>query len=1003
MMSRRAVVFQAIFFVLLVLVPILLVRTTLQETGRVRQEQALQDLIEQNHRELLTVSRSLTPNRQLSFLLARLIADVSGSPGPREGSPDHRAFWLRRLKQSPAAHLLRHVPITWSIASYRAGTPDVSVLGVKGAGEIPFLASHTRRLLACIRQVVLEKDPDAGDHRRALWQAFKDDLGAPVVFEAILATSRGKARSFATSQGEMALFWDVVPIGLPADGRTFVFQAVVDLDRLPADLVPRSQRLLWDLEDQGEKGLLLVSGSSKNKTVWPSRTWRKWPELRAFRPVRGKRLISTARLDPETYVSFYPVLPGGEFSLAIARRQTGDAQVHVPAAAAAAFGVLLCLLLWIVGELLAMGRLPAPSVTTRILGVYLTAALLPVSLGFYFSTTSAVRLDRRLRYTAQRQIRSQFERLEDGAVLFSARFKIAMDRFLGSPRFARRVRSLEAEFRKDRNPDRLNALLKERLSAIQNPEHPVHRLPDGGRMPVTNLFTLFLIGPDRLHALAQTVELRDPRVVLKFFTGISTVILNNLNPELQKMERAVPGLAIDQGKLVIEFMIDILVSLIGFDGVSKLFNEPGAISSLPVGTERFEILSVPLWVQRQIRFMTLIVWGGDQLDIPYLQDAIGRTAFPDDQVVMSIDQVDQHKNVSRSDIPPSLMQAGLKAMESHARVVLFDEKHQAVLQAGPSRAMNRQVLAAMQPLAPLRAEQQTRQRTLWARLLMVLSLAFVLGLLAAAIFVLPIRELTRSIHRVAAGDFDVAPEIPDRNEFGFLASTLGTLIRGLREGRILGRFVSEPVREAARQGNLDRLAGEARAIEATVAFCGLAGFDQFRKKATPEQLTELLRAHLERTAAAAGRFQGQIDKIIGEKVMLVFDHRRFATQADATRAALDCARSLAVGDELAESTDPAAAPAPSPTLPVIIGMTTGQVLSGILGSPKVRLDYTVIGDIVNLAARLVARGHELNGPIRVAVDGHTLELAGQIRRAVQLPISSVRGKKHQVEVFHLGA
>ena len=82
------------------------------------------------------------------------------------------------------------------------------------------------------------------------------------------------------------------------------------------------------------------------------------------------------------------------------------------------------------------------------------------------------------------------------------------------------------------------------------------------------------------------------------------------------------------------------------------------------------------------------------------------------------------------------------------------------------------------------------------------------------------------------------------------------------------------------------------------------------------------------------------------------------------------------------------------------GMATGPAVAGVLGARNIRLDYTVIGDAVNLAARLNSMAKGDAGPSIIA-DEKTRGLVSQTVTAVSLGFINIKGKQEPVQVFHL--
>ena len=214
----------------------------------------------------------------------------------------------------------------------------------------------------------------------------------------------------------------------------------------------------------------------------------------------------------------------------------------------------------------------------------------------------------------------------------------------------------------------------------------------------------------------------------------------------------------------------------------------------------------------------------------------------------------------------------------------------------------------------------------------------------------PLLDLTRAARAVQGGDYAPA-RVPVRSEdeLGVLAQSFNTMVAGLaereRERDIFGRVVSPEVREKLLGGEL-RLGGETRHV--AVLFSDIRGFSTLSERMDPQGVVALLNEYLTEMAEAVRPYQGYINNFIGDAIVVIFgaplvqpDIERRAVRAalamQARLAALN-ARRVARGDFPIETG---------------IGICAGEVVAGQIGSPE-RLLYTVIGDTVNVAARLEA-------------------------------------------------
>lgn len=185
--------------------------------------------------------------------------------------------------------------------------------------------------------------------------------------------------------------------------------------------------------------------------------------------------------------------------------------------------------------------------------------------------------------------------------------------------------------------------------------------------------------------------------------------------------------------------------------------------------------------------------------------------------------------------------------------------------------------------------------------------------------------------------------------------------------RTFARYLSpDVVEELASSGRGPELGGETR--EVTIWFSDLASFTKMSEGMSPEELVQVLNAYLSIVTDTIVAHRGMIDKYIGDAVVGVFgaplddpDHARHAVDA-----ARDCQLRL---EEFAEQRRQAGQFWPHTRL----GLNSGEALVGNIGSDR-RLDYTVMGDAVNLAARLESLNKRYGST--VLVSGATARTSG---------------------------
>jgi class 3 adenylate cyclase len=211
----------------------------------------------------------------------------------------------------------------------------------------------------------------------------------------------------------------------------------------------------------------------------------------------------------------------------------------------------------------------------------------------------------------------------------------------------------------------------------------------------------------------------------------------------------------------------------------------------------------------------------------------------------------------------------------------------------------------------------------------------------------PVRDLVAATGRVAQGDYDAEVEVESSDEMGALARSFNEMTRGLlmREQyrSVLNKVVSADVAEELMKGDVE-LGGENRVV--TVLFADIRGFTPMTAGMEPQEVIGLINECMERLSRAVDVEGGVVDKFIGDEIMAVFG-APVAQKDHACRAVRTALRMRAGIARL--NAERAARGAPP--LAVGIGIASGIAVAGNMGSAD-RMNYTVLGEIVNLAARL---------------------------------------------------
>jgi adenylate cyclase len=289
-------------------------------------------------------------------------------------------------------------------------------------------------------------------------------------------------------------------------------------------------------------------------------------------------------------------------------------------------------------------------------------------------------------------------------------------------------------------------------------------------------------------------------------------------------------------------------------------------------------------------------------------------------------------------------------------------------------------------------------RLLERYLVILLFASLVLASLVAPMFARnlsrPLRALAEHTRVIARGDYARRLDLDRADEIGELATSFNAMSEGLAERDrvrdLLDKNVSpEVAAQLMRDGGV--LGGEER--EVTVLFVDLRSFTRLSESMPPREVLALLNRYFDRMSGIVEIYHGVVDKYIGDAIMALFGAPvAFPNHADsAILAALDMQSALARLNAELETEGRS-------RLAFGVGINTSRIIAGNIGSSR-RLNYSVVGDGVNVAARLQDLTRMSQFRADILISASTLAAAKGRYRLRPLGAAPVRGRDEPVEVF----
>ncbi len=449
----------------------------------------------------------------------------------------------------------------------------------------------------------------------------------------------------------------------------------------------------------------------------------------------------------------------------------------------------------------------------------------------------------------------------------------------------------------------------------------------------------------------------------------------------------------EKAALEYEMTRDALMEGLGSELFYRLRQYPELMSSLRVNLGKVYMIQHPIACRGQTRYLLSLFWDDPGMSVSNVRRNLGKHPVEHaGQLVFA----DMYAWGNRRSIPEGLERHldlfRVADRVKSARIMSREETRTAsqtlFYEALPSLRMDEVILVGRQ-----RVEDPAGGLRRWLGRAMVsaFAVAVALAAAAAALFLVPLHRVLLGMRAVKDADFSVRLTEADRtDEFGALALAFNTMVKGLHEREILTKYVSPSVRRVVQDAAFGAAAREGEHREMTIVFSSLFDFHAFQERQAPAEVHRVLEEHVAATGEGVARWGGEMHEVIGEKILVFFDHETLGGAERAAQAA------VAVCGHVRARLAAAACPPP------VMGLNAGSVIAGILGARNVRVAYTVIGDTVNLAARLATLANTVEGS-RTVLSGTVRTALGDATAVERLPFRRVKGKTQEVEVFLLVA
>ena len=288
---------------------------------------------------------------------------------------------------------------------------------------------------------------------------------------------------------------------------------------------------------------------------------------------------------------------------------------------------------------------------------------------------------------------------------------------------------------------------------------------------------------------------------------------------------------------------------------------------------------------------------------------------------------------------------------------------------------------------------------------LLLLICFLIATIVAQRIAKPLRTLVGVTREIGDGNFNPhkLSQLSERHdELGYLGKAFKQMTKNLQtkielesvfhkviDKQVASEFMAKIADRRQRDLTVsDSISLDAKMVDVSVLFVDVVNFTGFSEQASPDQVVDLLNEYFSLFTNCAEHFEGSVDKFIGDCAMIVFGAPR--GNGRHAHSAILCAAAI---NKVVAQFNQERLIAGLPVVNLRTGVNSGKVFAGVIGATS-RMEYTVIGDAVNTAARLC----DLAKPSEILVGSDTLKLDD-----MSIGMSTDRNLRTLSELFQFSA